>query len=121
MRFLVDQNVPVQVADALRQAGHHAEHTRERGLSRADDETLLALARAEESTIVTFDSDFARFLALSGDDAPSVLHIRLEPEHMGELGERVSAAVDKTATDLKEGAVVVLEPQRTRWRRLPIR
>ncbi|MFK7928101.1 MAG: DUF5615 family PIN-like protein [Myxococcota bacterium] len=65
MRFLVDQNVPVQVAAALREAGHHAEHTRERGLSRAEDEVLLAVARDEHSTIVTFDSDFARFLALS--------------------------------------------------------
>lgn len=121
MRFLVDQNVPVHVTEALRQAGHHAEHTRERELSRAEDETLMEIAREERSTIVTFDSDFARFLALSGEDAPSVLHIRLGPEHLPELSRFVLAAVAETTAQLTSGAVVVLEPRRLRWRTLPIR
>jgi predicted nuclease of predicted toxin-antitoxin system len=121
VRFLVDQNVPVQVAEALRQAGHLAEHTRERGLSRADDEQLLSVARVEGSAIVTFDSDFARFLALSGDESPSILHVRVGPEHLPELPQLVIAAVDETEANRNEGAVVVLEPERVRWRPLPIR
>lgn len=121
MKFLVDQNVPVQVALALRDAGHLAEHARERGLSCAEDEALLAIARDERSTIVTFDSDFARFLALSGHDAPSVLHVRVGPEHLPDLPRLVLAAVGEAEAHLVAGAVVVLEPARLRWRALPLR
>ncbi len=70
MRFLVDQNVPPSVAVALREAGHDAVHTRERGLERAEDHRLVELARAEERIVVNFDSDFSRILALSGTTHP---------------------------------------------------
>lgn len=75
----MDQNAPVTVAEALRSAGHEATHTRERGLARAEDQELLRIAVAEGAVVVTFDSDFARMLALSGQDAPSLIHVRLGP------------------------------------------
>lgn len=121
MRFLVDQNVSVTVAEVLREAGHDATHTRERGLARATDVALLQVATAEGAIIVTFDSDFARLLALSGGDAPSIVHVRVGPEHLPQVSGLVVAAIEETSARLTEGAVVVVEPERVRWRPLPIR
>lgn len=120
MRFLVDQNVPVGVTTALRTAGHEAEHTRELGLSQADDLTLLTRAQTDGSTVITFDSDFSRLLALSGARAPSVVHLRLGPEHLPDLGERVLRAVAEVEGLLSSGAIIVVEPGRIRSRPLPV-
>jgi len=120
VRFLVDQNVPDSVTDVLREAGHDAHHARDLGLARAEDEDVLAVAKADGRVVITFDSDFSRFLALSGDDAPSVVHLRLGPEQLPDLAGRVRRAVTDLEAALAAGAIVVVEPHRVRSRRLPI-
>ena len=48
MRFKVDQNLPAEVADALRTAGHNAETVYEESLAGAPDPQVAEAARAEE-------------------------------------------------------------------------
>lgn len=66
MRFLLDQNLAPALADGLSRAGHDAAHVRDRGLSRADDATVLELARTEERILISADTDFGTLLARSG-------------------------------------------------------
>jgi len=44
VRLLIDANLLVVVAEALRQHGHDVQHVREIGLQAADDETILQSA-----------------------------------------------------------------------------
>ena len=59
MRFKVDENLPLEVADLLRAAGHDAEGVHEEGLSGAPDQQVLAAAVSERRTLVTLDLGFA--------------------------------------------------------------
>jgi len=122
MRFLVDQNLSRKVAEALRAAGHNVVHTSEVELSTASDRSIADLAVAEERVVVSADTDFGILLAASGAERPSVLLVRLRsPRRAKAVAEIVAANLDDVAEDLQAGAIVVLEDERVRIRRLPLR
>ncbi|CAA9212042.1 MAG: hypothetical protein AVDCRST_MAG76-172 [uncultured Acidimicrobiales bacterium] len=76
MRFLVDQNLSLAVAEGLGAAGHDAVHTEALGLARADDEVVLQRAQAEDRVVVSADTDFGDLLVLHGSRKPSIVLIR---------------------------------------------
>ena len=60
MRFLVDQMLPVWLADWIMDAGFEAEHVRRIGLASADDAQVAQATRARGAVLITKDSDFAQ-------------------------------------------------------------
>lgn len=75
MRFIVDAQLPPQLAHWLRDRGHEASALREIGLRDAGDADIWSRALAERAIIVTKDEDFA---AMAGRFAngPQVLWVR---------------------------------------------
>lgn len=59
MKFKIDENLPLEVAVLLREAGHDALTAGDEGLSGARDEVLWSHCLAEERSLVTLDLDFA--------------------------------------------------------------
>lgn len=57
MRFLVDQNVPLDVVEGLQAEGHDVSWA-QTDYPGADDEVLLEIAQEEERILITFDTDF---------------------------------------------------------------
>ena len=122
MRFLVDQNLSPLVAKLLREAGHDAIHTREIGMATADDADIFDRAAAEDRTIVSADTDFGTLLAERAASRPSlVLWRRSEDRRATSVVAILLANLDSVETALIEGAVVVLQEERLRIRRLPLR
>lgn len=122
MKLLVDQNLAQRVAAGLREAGHDAVHVAERGLERAEDAEILALASAEGRVIVSEDTDFGALLARSGAQAPSFVLLRgSEPVTPDGQVATLVANLATLESDLAEGAIVVFSRGRIRIRPLPIR
>jgi predicted nuclease of predicted toxin-antitoxin system len=121
MKFLIDNALSVVVAVALRQAGHDADHVRDRGLAGALDEDIFDLAAAEDSVVVSADTDFGTLLALRQASKPSVVLFRgATPRRPADQAALLLANLPAFETDLMRGAVVVIEPGRVRVRQLPI-
>lgn len=122
MRFLVDQNLSPLLADELRAAGHDVTHTRDLGLSTAEDSVVMQRALDEQRVLISADTDFGTLLATSGAAQPSVLLLRLRsPRPAAGLAAVLLANLDAVADDLESGAIVVLEDERVRVRPLPLR
>lgn len=112
--------VSSSVVEHLRGQGHDAVHLRERGLQRAPDHDIFALAATEGRIILTFDLDFAEIAAAAGASLPSVLIFRLNDTRVARLIDRLSKALLNASNSLSTGAVVVVDDARIRVRDLPI-
>lgn len=121
MRFLIDNALSPLVAEQHTAAGHDAAHVHEYGLQAACDEEIVEHARAEQRVVVSADTDFATLLALRRHRTPSFLLLRRgtqrRPDHQAAVLLANLPAVER---DLIEGAIVVLEPDRVRVRKLPV-
>lgn len=59
MRFKLDENLPVELLDDLRAAGHDADGLRDEGLIGAPDDVVLDLVRRENRVLLTLDKGIA--------------------------------------------------------------
>jgi Domain of unknown function (DUF5615) len=59
VRFKLDENLPVELLDDLRAAGHDADGLRDEGLIGASDDVVLDLVRRERRVLLTLDKGIA--------------------------------------------------------------
>ncbi len=67
-KLLANENVPGEVVEAARQAGHDLAWIAESSAG-ADDDTVLSLSLAEKRVLLTFDKDFGEMAFRQGKDA----------------------------------------------------
>jgi predicted nuclease of predicted toxin-antitoxin system len=78
MRLVLDQGVPRDAAERLRDLGYECEHAGEVGMSKAADCDILARALEKRAIVITLDADFHAILAVSGASGPSVIRLRIQ-------------------------------------------
>jgi predicted nuclease of predicted toxin-antitoxin system len=120
MKLLLDQGLPRSTARLLREKGIDAVHVSEIDYSTSEDAVILERGREEDRTVVTLDADFHALLALSGATSPSVIRIRIEGLKGETAANLIRTVLMQCEEDLKQGAVVTVEPGRIRIRRLPL-
>jgi predicted nuclease of predicted toxin-antitoxin system len=120
MKLLLDQGLPRSAAKLLREAGIDAVHVSEIGYSTADDAAILQKGRDEERVVITLDADFHALLALSRATTPSVIRIRIEGLYGQKAADLIQAVLTRCTEDVKQGAVITVQPRRIRIRRLPL-
>lgn len=69
--------------------------------------------------MLTHDLDFGAILAATHGDKPSVVQIRSEDVSPDVIGGAVIVAFRQMAAELEEGALLTIDPNRTRLRVLP--
>ena len=120
MKLLLDQGLPRSATSLLAEAGLDTIHVSEISLSAADDQDILNQAREDGRIIVTLDADFHTLLALSQANFPSVIRIRIQRLRAQALTNLLLKVIDELTVSLQEGAIVTVEKNRVRMRRLPL-
>jgi predicted nuclease of predicted toxin-antitoxin system len=120
VKFLADMGVSSTTVDALRNAGYDATHLRDEGLITLPDSEILAKANREGRIVLTFDLDFGDLLAASKGSSPSVILFRLRNQTPPAVTPRLFSVLGARAAELKQGAIVIVEEDGYRLRRLPI-
>lgn len=105
MRFLVDQQLPPLLAEALKDAGHDAVHIRDLGLSTASDHAIWAEARQTMTVVISRDEDFVRLVRDPG--GARLVWIRLGNCTNAHLLATIQAAWPAILTRLDEGEVLI--------------
>jgi predicted nuclease of predicted toxin-antitoxin system len=70
---------------------------------------------------LTHDLDFSAILAATDADAPSVIQVRTPNSRPEGMQSVLIATLRQYQDELLAGALIVVEPARSRVRRLPIR
>ncbi len=120
MKLLVDMNLSPRWIGLLEGAGIEAVHWSSVGASNAPDALIMAYASANGSIVLTHDLDFGTILAATHGEKPSVVQIRAEDVSPDVIGTQVIRALRQMAADLEEGALITVDPNRTRLRVLPL-
>ena len=121
MKLIVDMNLSPHWVNILADAGIEAAHWSALGANNALDSVIMAYARANNYVVFTHDLDFSAILAATQGDKPSVVQIRSEEVSPDVIGKHVIAALRQMATELEQGALLTIDPSRTRLRVLPLR
>lgn len=120
MKLLIDMNLSPRWVGPLTQAGFDARHWSSVGSITATDKAIMAYARESDWVVLTNDLDFSAILAATLGEKPSVVQIRAENLSPDTIGQQVVAALRQLRTEIGSGALVTVEPSRTRVRILPL-
>jgi predicted nuclease of predicted toxin-antitoxin system len=121
MKLIVDMNLSPRWADFLQRAGLDAVHWSHVGAADAPDVEIMAYAKANDYIVLTHDLDFGTILAATQGTSPSVVQVRSDDVSPDVIGVQVVAALRQMETELTEGALLTIDPKRTRMRLLPLR
>lgn len=120
MKLLVDMNLSPRWTRFLADAGIEAAHWSEVGEARAADFEIMSFAKAKDYVVLTHDLDFSAILAVTHGEKPSVVLIRAADVRPDAIGGAVLDALRQMAGELEQGALLAVEPSRTRLRLLPL-
>jgi predicted nuclease of predicted toxin-antitoxin system len=121
MKLLVDMNLSPRCVRHLELAGYGATHWSNLDVHNAPDEELMQLVQDNDHIVLTQDLDFGTILAAQRLVHRSVIQIRSDDLSIEAIGPMIVDVLTKLETDLASGALVTIEPQRTRVRVLPLR
>ncbi|MGI4878431.1 MAG: DUF5615 family PIN-like protein [Janthinobacterium lividum] len=121
MRVLIDMNLSPRWAEFLIGEGFEADHWSAVGRANAADTELMRYATINRYVILTHDLDFGAILAATQGNGPSVLQIRADDLAPATIGAAVVSALRQAEDALVAGALVTVDPRRSRITLLPIR
>lgn len=121
MKLIVDMNLSRKWVSHLVDAGFEAVHWSAIGAIAAPDSEIMDYARNHGCVVLTNDLDFSAVLAVTHGGKPSVVQIRADDLSCDAIGKQVVVALKQMADDLEMGALITIEPHRTRLRVLPLR
>ena len=120
MHLLIDMSLSPAWCPFLTQADIQATHWSDIGPMDAQDLHIFQYAQDHNYIVFTHDLDFGDILALSGAAQPSVIQIRADDPTPQTIGSTVLTALGQFEGMLATGALVVIDPTKSRARVLPI-
>lgn len=116
MRFKVDENLPVEVAEILRAAGHDADTVNKERIGGSTDPDIAALCLREGRALITLDLDFADIRTYPPTAYQGLVVLRLERQDRTSVLESCSRLVEPLRSEPLVGRLWIVEPTRIRVR-----
>ena len=115
-RFKIDENLPLEVADALRRFGHDAATVQDEGLVGARDALLYSRCQAEGRSLLTLDVGFGDIRAYDPAHSPGIAVLRLKRQDKASILNAVQNLVVVLASAQIGRALWIVDESRIRVR-----
>jgi predicted nuclease of predicted toxin-antitoxin system len=116
MKFKLDENLPLEIADAFQDAGHEIDSVQSEGLTGASDLKILYHVQIENQILLTMDKGIADIRLFPPSQYPGIVLFRPATSGRGEVLRFVQQALpDLLSTDMT-GRLVVISPRGIRSR-----
>ena len=116
MEFKVDENLPVEVADLLRQVGYDAVTVFEQHLEGSPDSDIASACQEEGRTLITLDTDFADIRAYPPAQFPGLIVLRLHRQDKPHVLEVIERLIPLLSSEPLEHLLWIVEETRLRIR-----
>lgn len=121
MKLLLDMNLPPRWVQFLTAESVECIHWSDVGAPTAKDSDIMAYAQEHGFIVFTHDLDFGALLASTDAAGPSVIQVRTQNIVPEEIGSLVLNAIRQFEEELLQGALITIDPYRSRARILPFR
>ena len=116
MRFKVDQNLPVEIAVALRDAGHDAHTVYEEALAGTPDPELGAIIQRERRGLVTLDLGFSDIRNYPPRDYQGIIVLRPSSQDKATVVQLFRSAIALLDQESLVGQLWIVDDRRIRVR-----
>lgn len=116
MRFKIDENLPVEIAELLRDVGHDALTVQEQRLGGSPDPNIASVCREENRALVTLDTDFADIRTYPPRNYPGIIVLRLKQQDKDHVMSTFESITLLFAHEQLEGNLWIVGEQHIRIR-----
>lgn len=116
MKFKIDENLPIEVAGLLRQAGYDAATVYDQKLVGEADENIATVCQSEQRSIVTLDTDFADIRAYSPEQYSGIIVMRLRQQDKQYVLDIVKRWIKSLPEETLEGRLWIVDERQIRIR-----
>lgn len=116
MRFKTDENLPLELAELLRQNHHDALSVPEQQMAGQGDPQVARVCQAEGRALVTCDLDFADIRAYPPADYPGIIILRPALQNVSSLLRLMNRAMPLIGIEPLTGCIWIVDDHRVRIR-----
>ncbi len=116
MKFKIDENLPIEAAEILHEAGFAADTVEDENLSGADDERIARTIRSEDRILVTLDLDFANIRAYPPGEHAGIIVLRVKSQDKPSVLTYVRRLVMALARRNPDRELWIVDDNRIRFR-----
>ncbi len=116
MKFKVDENLPIEVAQLLREAGHDVFTVHEQDMVGTKDRVLAEVCRSEKRAMVTLDTHFADIRTYPPENYSGLIVLRLTRQDKPHILEVMGRALKLFSSEPLEGKLWIVDEKRVRVR-----
>ncbi|EXJ13985.1 DUF5615 family PIN-like protein [Imhoffiella purpurea] len=120
LRLVIDVNLSPEWVPVLTGAGFETLHWTQIGDPSAPDREIMDWAAANGHAVFSHDLDFSTMLALTHARGPSLVQLRGPKVLPEQIAETLIASLRRFQADLEAGALLLIDPRRSRVRILPL-
>lgn len=120
IKFLADMNISPQTVKFLKQQGWDIIRVSDVLPMAASDIEILNFARQDNRVIITYDLDFSMLVALSGNNQPSLITLRVSSTNPIVITQKILEIIPQVETELQAGCAITINDDNLRIRKLPI-
>lgn len=121
LSFIADIHISPLTVSYLQKLGYKISRVTDFLSASVPDNQIIELARTQDAVIITQDLDFSYIIALSGQNKPSVISLRVGNANPQVISQLLQNIIPQISKDLEEGAIVSVEESKFRIRKLPVK
>ena len=116
MKFKVDENLPVEVAELLRQQGYDAVTVLDQALGGVADSVIAPVCASEWRVLITIDTDFADIRTYPPEDFHGLIVLRLKQQDKPFVLSVLTNVLPILASESPDKQLWIVEERRIRIR-----
>lgn len=116
MQFKIDENLPIDAAELLRQAGHDALTIGDQHMTGEADPRVAAVCQSEQRALVTLDLDFSDIRTYPPGDYAGIIVIRPRTQAKPAVLQLVARMIPLLDTEPLSGHLWILQENGLRIR-----
>ena len=116
MKFKIDENLPIEVAEILNQNGHEAKTVIDQNLGGEDDTEIASVFQREERVLITLDTDFGDIRTYPPGKYPGIIVLRLKRQDKPYILNVFTGLVDILEQEPLKSHLWVVDENRIRIR-----